>query len=537
MDIIQVAIIVGSVVVGLVLLIIAVLSTWKKIPSDKAAVIVGMGKPKVVTGGGTIVIPLFQQMDKITLENIMFAVKIEQTKTSLGVPINAEGIVVLKVKNDRASILAAVQQFNCSDEKSTVEMIKSQASEICKGKLREIVSSMSVEDIYNDREAFASKVQLVAGTELGEMGLELKSFTINDINDSEGYIEALGKEQIAKVKSAAAIAEALAAKEREVRTAEAERDQRIMKAEAVRRGTQAELEASTQIAEATKEKEVRLAAYRKEQEARKAEADAAYVIQQNITSKEVKNTAMDAMVLEAERKRDVANAEMQIEIAREQKAIELAAKRAERKRAELQETMIAPAEADKSRKMLEAEATKFQEIQRAQAEAEKMKLEGEASASVVEMRGRVEAEVIRQKGLAEADSIREKGLAEAEALDKRAEALQKMEEAGMVSMVIEKLPEIARAISEPLSRIDGITIISGGEGEGGVADVARYTASGLRAVRDATYEVTGFDLFEVMKAKTFEGVTTRNINVTSTGESTAIAEAAIASVIVDEKDK
>jgi flotillin len=339
-----VAVTVLLIVLALVLVLIAILSTWKKIPSDKAAVIVGLGAPKVVTGGGTVVIPIVQRMDIITLENIMFEVEIRQTKTALGVPINAQGVVVLKVKNDESSILAAVQQFNYQDEIKTVDTIRIQASEVCKGKLREIVSSMSVEDIYGDRESFAAKVQSIAGTELGEMGLELKTFTINDITDDEGYIEALGKEQIAKVKSSAAIAEAEAAKEREIRTADAMREQQIKTAEARKIGKQAELEAETQIAEAEKNKQLKILAYMKEQETQKAVSDAAYKIQSNITSKEIKNTEMDAAVLAEQRKKEVTEAEVQVQIVAEQKNIELAEKKTQRAERELLATVVKPAE-------------------------------------------------------------------------------------------------------------------------------------------------------------------------------------------------
>ena len=124
------------IVVAIILILVVISSTWKKVPSDKAGVIVGIGRPKVITGGGSVVIPVFQRMDMITLENIMFQVEIRKTKTKLGVPVNADGIVVLKVKNTDATILAAVQQFNCTKESDTVMMIRTQASEVCKGKLR-----------------------------------------------------------------------------------------------------------------------------------------------------------------------------------------------------------------------------------------------------------------------------------------------------------------------------------------------------------------------------------------------------------------
>jgi len=503
---------VGIFLGGLLLIILAVSTVWRKVPSDRAGVVVGWGRPKVVTGGGRIVIPLFQRMDTITLENIMFPVEIRQTKTKLGVPINADGVVVLKVKSTHESILAAVQQFNSGRESETVNMIRTQASEVCKGRLREIVSSLSVEAIYDDRESFAAKVQEVAGKELEDMGLELKSFTINDISDEEGYIEALGKEQIAKVKSEAAIAEAEAAKTRQIRTAEA-----------IKLGKKAQLDAETQIAEAEKEKELRVLAFKEEQETRRARSDAAYQIQENITSKEVKNTSMDAIILEAQRQQEVAAAQVQIEIQSELKNIELAQRKAERKQAELQETVVRPAEAEKERRRLVAEADKFEQLQRAEAEAEKLRLEGEArarvQAEVVRQEGEAQAKVIEAMGVAEADAILKRGLAEAEALDKKAEALAKMNEAGKLQMVIDKYPAIIAAAAEPLRNIGKITYVGGvGDGGGDIAgEVAGYTAGVLKAVTQVMDETLGFDLVEVMKAGTYDAKVNRKLKVDVTG--------------------
>lgn len=511
MDAVKIAILIVAIVV---IVVICILATWKKVPSDKAAVIVGVGKAKVVTGGGTVLIPILERMDVITLENIMIPVEIKQTKTALGVPINAEGVVVIKVKNDESSILTAVQQFHCGKEQTTVDNIRTQASEICKGKLREIVSGMSVEEIYNGREKFASTVQEVAGTQLGEMGLELTSFTINDISDNDGYIEALGKEQIAKVKAQAAIAEAQAAKERDIQTAEAAKEREIKTAEARKIGETAKLEADTQIAEANKNKNLKLLEYQKEQETKKAESDAAYKIQENIVAKQVTDTEMDAEVLKQQRAKEVAEAQVQIQIVAEQKNIELAKKKAERKEAELQEMVVKPAEADLEKQRLDAEARKFEEIKKAEADAERKKLDAQAEAEKLRLEGEAKASIIEAQGKAEADAIKAKGIAEAEALERKAEALAKMNEAGKLQMVIEKLPEIVGAVAEPMSKIGDITIIGGGNGEGGSAvDVARMTTGSMKAIMDSMKDVIGFDLAEVMKAQTFEGQTTKNINV------------------------
>ena len=499
-------------IVALVLIMALVLSTWRKIPNDHAAVIVGAGKPKVVTGGGTMVIPLLQRMDMITLETLGLAVSVTGVKTSLGVPINADGYVIIKVKGDEQSILTAMQMFYCSNEQKTKDKIMGQTQKLCEGKLREIVSGMTVEEIYDDREKFSSQVMDVASTALNSLGLELKSFTINDISDDDEYIESLGKAQIAKVKADAEIAQAEARKEESIKTAEANR-----------LGEQARIAAETQVAEAEKQKQLKLFEFQQEQETKKAEADSAYQIQQNITSKQVTDTEMDAKVLMQQRSREVREAEIQVEIAAEQKSIELAEKQAARKEAELLGTMIKPAEAKKAEEAIKAEAEKIARIRQAEAEseaaklaaqaaAEAKKMDAEAEAETIKKRGEAEAEAIRSKGTAEAEAIRQKGLAEAEALEKKAEALAKMNEAGKLQMVMDILPEFARAVSEPMSRIGNVTVIGGGD-DAGISAMTGSTVSALKAVTDAVKSTTGFDLTRVMEAQTIDAKTERNVHL------------------------
>ena len=482
-------------IVALIVIVFVVLKTWKKVPNDHAAVIVGLGKPKVVTGGGVFLIPLLQRMDVITLETLSLDVNIQNVKTSLGVPINADGYVILKVKADETNILTAMQMFYCNDENRTKNKIVEQVQSLCEGKLREIVSTMTVEEIYDDREKFSASVTEIASKALSEIGLELKSFTINDITDNDDYIVSLGRAQIAKVKAEASIAEA-----------EANKTQQIQTAEARKLGEQARLAAETAIAESEKDKELKLQAFRKEQETKRAESDAAYQIQENITSKDVTSTEMDASVLREQRAKEVTEAQIQVQIAAEQKNIELAQKRAERKAAELQETVVKPAEAAQRETELRAEAAKIQAIKEAQAEAEAKKLDAEA-----------EAAMISQRGQAEAEAIRAKGLAEAEALEKKAEALAKMNEAGKLQMVMDILPAFAQAIAEPMSKIGNVTVIGGGESGSGVDAMTRSAVSSLKAVTEAVKDTVGFDLTKVMEAQTIDAKTRRDVTLNGGG--------------------
>lgn len=508
--------VVAIVLLALVVILVAILSTWKKVPADKAAIVTGLGKAKVISGGGIIVIPVLQRIDYVTLENMSFDVNMQGTLTTDAVPIEANGTVVVKIKNDDMMIRSAVEQFNCGRESETRQHIIDTARDVCEGRLREIIADMTAEQLFRDRKTFSERVKEVAEDQLGGLGLELKSFTIKGIGDQNGYFDALSKPQIAAVKRDAEIAQAEAVKESMVKTSEARRA-----------GEQARLEAEARTAEAQKESDIKKLSYERERQTNKAMADAAYSIQQNVTMKDVTNSEMDASVLKEQRSREVREAEIQIEIAAEMKNIELAKKKAERKEAELQETIIKPAEAQKQQAGLAAEAQKITAIKRAEAEAEAKtldagaqatakKLDAGAQAERIRMEGLAQAEVTERQGAAQAEAVKLMGLAEAEALMKKAEALSKMNDAGKLQMVIEKLPEIARAVAEPMARIGNITIIGGGgeTGEGaGAADVARYTAGALKAVNEALKDTIGFDMTEVMRANTFEGKTTKNINM------------------------
>lgn len=117
------AVLIGIIVVGLIIVLTAIFSTWKKVPADKAAIVTGLGKAKVITGGGVMVLPVLQRIDYITLENISFDVNMQGTLTADAVPIEANGTVVVKIKNDEAMIRSAVEQFNCGKENETKQHI------------------------------------------------------------------------------------------------------------------------------------------------------------------------------------------------------------------------------------------------------------------------------------------------------------------------------------------------------------------------------------------------------------------------------
>lgn len=472
----------------IVLMILSIALMWRKVSQDKALVVTGL-KKRVISGGGGLVIPLFEKTDIISLENMKIEVRIDGALTGQGVNIRADGVAVLKVKSDVESILSAVEQFNTGKEKETIDVIKDTAKDVLEGKLREIVSKLSVEEIYKDREKFASQVQEVAALDLAEMGMEIKAFTIRDISDANGYLEALGKKRIAEVKRDANIAEAEANMETKIKTADANRE-----------GEAARLVSETQIAESTKEKELKVQAYRKDQETEKAKADLAYEIEASKVQQLVETEKMQILIVKKQKEIELAEEEMKIQIVRKQREIELAEQEALRMEKELEATIVKQADADKYSVEKKAEADKYSAEKRADSDKYKEIQGAMAVAEAIKLKGLANAEAKRAEGMAEVEIIRLKGIAEAEAMAKKAEAFKQYNDAAVTQMIIEKLPEIAKAVAEPLSKTEKIVIVDSGNGQGtGAAKVSGYVTDILSSLPETVNALTGINLMDVLK--------------------------------------
>lgn len=467
-------IIAGIIILVILVMVILVSTMWKRVPQDKALVITGL-KKRVISGGGGFVIPLLERSDKISLENMKIEVRTDGARTEQGVDIRADGVAVIKVKSDKESILSATEQFNTGKEAQTIEIIKDTGKDVLEGKLREIISKMTVEEIYKDREKFASQVQEVAAVGLAGMGLELKAFTIRDISDKNGYLEALGKPRIAEVKMNASIAEAEALKETQVKTSESER-----------LGAEAKILAETQVAAANKEKELKVQAYREEQETAKAKADLAYEIEKNRVAKEVTETAM------------------LVEITKKEKETEIQTQEALRRERELLATVNKQADAEKYKAEKLADAEKYKAEKQAEAKRYAQLQEAEAASQAIKIKAEAEADAIRIKGEAEASSILAKGNAEAETMEKKAEAYKLYNEAAVAQMIIEKLPEIANAVAQPLSKTEKIVIVDQGGNDGknsGASKVTGYVTDIVSQLPDTIEAMTGFNFMDALKGK------------------------------------
>lgn len=477
-------VILGAIVV--ILLIVIIARGYVKASPDVAYIISGLRrKPKVLIGKAGIKIPFLEKKDELSLQLIPIDVKTSNAvPTADYININVDAAVNVKISDNPDRLKLAAQNFL----NKRTDYVAQVAREVLEGNMREIVGKMNLEEMVSDRQKFAQLVKENAEPDLGEMGLDIVSFNVQNFVDGNGVIENLGVDNIVKIQKKAAISRA-----------ESEKEIAMAKANAQKEANDAEVAAQTAISVKQNELAIRRAELKKESDIKKAEADAAYEIQKEEQRKTIEVTSANA------------------NIAKQEREIELKRKEAEVMEQALDAQVRKKAEAEKFARQQNAEADLFERQRKA--EAEKFEREKEAEAKKIQadadMYAKTQAaEGIRKVGEAEAKAIEAKGIAEAEAMEKKAEAMKKYGQAAMMEMIVQALPEMAKAIAQPLSTIDKVTIIDSGNGEGGVSNMGAYVPSVLAQTIEVVKETTGLDITEIMKSNTYDAKVNRNINIT-----------------------
>jgi flotillin len=390
-------------------------------------------------GGGAFVIPFIQSAQVLPLEIFTVQVRAGEALTKNGVQLTAVGMGQVKVGSSEGDIRLALEQFLGRGSAA----IKDVTNQVLEGLLRAYLGSATVEEIYQNRDDFNAKVAKDAGTELSKMGLELISFTLIDISDTQGYIEALGKPHIAAVRRDAEIAEAETDKEAVIKTAESR-----MAADVAR------LKAETKVAQANRDFEIARAGFAAEVNQKKAEADMAYELERQ----------KEAATLKEE--------ELKVKILERKKLIDLEELEISRKEKELQATV-------------EKTAVARQKQVQTEAQAEAFRLEAEAKAKT---------KAARMTAEAEADALKLKGEAEAEAMRQKADAYAGYNQVAVYEMLFKIMPDLARAVSEPLSQVDKMVVIDSGNDSQGVSKITGQVANVLGQLPSVVEAVSGIDI-------------------------------------------
>ncbi len=467
----SVLIIVVVLVLGLLLILAMAARLYKKVGPNQALVVYGFGGTKVVKGSGKVIWPMIQSSRELSLELMSFDVAPTQDLyTSQGVAVNVEAVAQIKVQSDPVSILTAAEQFLNKTPVEREGLIRL----VMEGHLRGIVGQLTVESIVKEPEMVADRMRANVAEDVSKMGLEVISFTIREVRDSNEYIMNMGKPDVASVRRTADIAMAEAERDIAIRRAQAMREARIAEAAAEQERVSAESLSQTKQAEALRDLALKKAEYDRSVQEQRAQADKAYEIQANVQQQRI--------------------VEEQVRVERVRKEGEIAVQEAEilRREKELIATVLRAAEVEKQRIETLAAADKQREILKASAQAEARKLQGEAEAVALRVQGNAEAEIIRAKGEAEAN-----------ALQVKAGAYQEFNQAAVLDRLLAEMPQVVRALAEPLTKVDKITVIStGADGAGqgtGVNRVATDVTSMLAQFPAMLESLTGVRIDDLLK--------------------------------------
>ena len=459
---------IGWIIGGIVfiLVVILLLTGYLKAPPDKAIIISGIRKkPKVLIGKAGIKVPFFERADTLLLKQVTIDVNTGEYIPTLDfINVKVDAVVKVRVSTEPEKMNLAMKNFLNKTEEEIIGDLK----DSLQGNMREIIGTISLKDICNDKDTFGNEVQKKASIDMEKLGIEIISCNIQNVTDRNGLIEDMGMDNTSKIKKDAAIAKA-----------EAERDVAISQSQANKEANDARVASETAIAESNNELAIKQAELKKVSDSKQAEADAAYKIQEQEQRKIIETTAASA------------------DIAKQTKTVELRVKEAEVKEQELAASIKKKADAEKYAAMQKAEAELFERQKNAEAlkyekekEAEYLKIQAEAQKYAKEQ----EAEGIRAVGMAEAEAIKAKAISEAEGIEKKAEAMAKMNEAAILEMFFNAYPEIMAAAAKPLENVDKITMYGDGNSTKLIKDIVNTTTQIGEGVKSAT----GLDLQSVI---------------------------------------
>lgn len=458
------------VIIILAICLIVIPMVYVKAPPNEAYIISGISKrPRVLIGKAGFKIPFLERVDRMLIGQIDVDIMTDDyipTKDFINIKVDAIAQVAINTSTtpmkldlsdgtteETTGMQIAMKNFLGKSQ----DQIRNTIVKSLQGNLREIIGTMVLQDICQDKASFSNEVKSNAEADMARLGITILSFNVQNIQDKDDLISDLGIDNREQIRKKASIAKADALKEVEIAEAKANDE-----------ANQARVQADEAIAMRNNALAIKKANLQEEEDRARAVAEIAGEIQSQTERKKLEIETQMA------------------EIARREKEIELQAK-----------------EAEVAEKKLDAEVRK-------KAEAEKYAKQQAADANLYERQKLAEADLFEKEK--EAEAIKAKGLAEAEALEKKAEAMKKYGDAAKLEMLVNILPDMAKAIAEPITAIKDVRII-GGNTEG-VADMANNVPIGLAKTIEAVKATTGFDLTEVMKADTIDAKVKREVDLT-----------------------
>lgn len=263
---------------------------------NEAVIISGRSGTRICVGKTGFKLWVLEAYERLPLELLTIKIVSTDAETCRGVPVNISAIAQVKVnawrdpdaedgeeqspRNRKRSskddlnttkIQLAAQHFLGSTKQDMVDAIQ----KTLEGHQRQILGTLTVEELYKDRQAFSASVRLHVCKDLAAMGFKLVSYTVSDISDNSDYMLSLGVTQTAQVKREAAEGEAKNQSEARKKVAEYQAQAAIAEANHEREAHVVKAQQREQEAEADRDLNLKKAAYAREVNQAQAEASAA----------------------------------------------------------------------------------------------------------------------------------------------------------------------------------------------------------------------------------------------------------------------
>ena len=444
-------------IIGIIVGVIVVLLPfcYIKAAPDTAIIISGFTKKRrILIGRAGFRIPFFERIDHLSLSVMQVDIKTsEAVPTNEFINVMVDGVANIKISSNPELIQLAAENLLGKTRQELISLI----TQVLEGNMREIVGSVGLKEMVQDRQGVALKIKENVEPDMARLGLEVVNFNIQNFCDAAGTIENMGIDNVEQIRKNAQIAKAHAQRDIAIATSEAQEEANAVK-----------VEREMRIAEQNAQLAIQQAEMQVRADTKRAEADAAYAIQQEQQRRTIEVAKTEADIARREKEAELAEAEIAI---RERQLDADIRKRADAERYQAEQA----AEAELIRRQKEADARKYEQEREAEAR-------------------RVEAEALRYAMEQEAAGILAKGIAEAESIEKKAEAQKKMGEASVIDMYLSALPEVVRSAAAPLAQTDKIVMYGDGNSTRLVRDVMQSADQIMEGVRQST----GLDLSSML---------------------------------------
>eukprot|EP00300_Choanocystis_sp_HF-7_P018967 c20194_g1_i1.p1 GENE.c20194_g1_i1~~c20194_g1_i1.p1 ORF type:complete len:501 (+),score=134.68 c20194_g1_i1:36-1505(+) len=418
---------------------------------NEAVVVTGPRGGRTVVGGCLYAMPIVDEVQRLSLGLMTLTIHSHEAECASGVQVSIEGVCQVKIDaldetDTSMKMTQNKRQLNIALQHylgKTHAAIEDEVTKSLEGYQRGIIGQLTMEELYKDRDKFVNLVKEQIYHELLTTGMKLVSYVVAKISDKNGYMESLGKVQLAQVKREAqegrAYHESLALSTIEkyisganIEAADCERQSHVVVAKN-----------QEQMALSDRDLGLKQSQYQTQVSKAQAEASSAFEITKQRTMQEE---------VRAKTQQELIRSEVMVSVS-EAKAITA------------QTEMRGVSNADLLTKKNDAEAMR-----------EKSRADAHQTRCIAE---------------AQAEASRLQGIAEADVMNLKAAAYNKFGDAAVTEAIVRRLPELAAIISKPLERTEKLVFVS--KDGTGPSRLTKDIVELLKQVPGAIEDMTGIN--------------------------------------------